>query len=99
MGCKCTFKYGRETQVKVLARPKEEFSIDLLRAKAIQLITFPEGTEPSDLTLEFQFKEDKQKEISKLVKLDKASLHEAAASGSLNIANIDQAKGIFKLDF
>ena len=85
MGCRCTFKYGRETQAKILTLPKEEFSIDLLRAKAFQLITFPEGIEPSDLTLEFQFKEDQQKENYKLVKMDKASLHEVAALGVLNI--------------
>ena len=39
--------------MKEIYRPKEEFTIDFLRRQATQLITFPEGTEPTDLTLEF----------------------------------------------
>ena len=76
--CSCTFKYNRVTKDIKLILPKEEFSEALLCAQAIQLIGFPEGTEPSDLTLEFQVKQEK-------TKLDQTSLQNAAASGSLMI--------------
>ena len=74
----CTFKYGIESKDIQLRLSKREFSKTLLCAQAIKLFEFPEGTEPSHLSLEFR-------ENKTLAKMDQDTLQHVSVSRPLTI--------------